>query len=600
MSAPEGQPPPRPKFPVPRSAFGNARWLLRRLKRANPVEARNVLIMLAGVMMVILLNTFGQLQLNAWQGSFYNALEARETAAVVNQFALFVAIAGMLLVLVVAQAWLTEAMKVRARMWLTRHTLEIWLAPRRAYLLGFAGDIAQNPDQRIGQDANLLADSSIGFAIGLGQSSLLLVSFIGVLWTLSNQVVFTWHGSSFTIPGYMVWCALAFTAAGSSLTYLVGRPLIAFNAQRYSREGEFRSGLARVNDNAGVIALERGEADEFSGAAESLNALTLTMQALVNARARLTWVTSGYGWLGLVVPIIVAAPGYLAGNLNWGGLFMVIGGFNQVQNALRWFIDHYASITEWQANLQRVAALLESLDQVDEAASDISRIARRDGAPGEITLDNLAVCLPGDLSTCILLGDRHLVIKSGERLRFLGARGTGKTTLFMALAGLWPWGRGTIVAPSPFNALFLPERPYIPKGTLHEAVAYPLQPQAFGGGAMAAAMLKAGLGHLIPQIELITGWVKDLPLGDQQRLSIARLLLHRPEWAILDDCLSSLEESDAKVLFAMLLEQLPGTAFIATSHASGIDGFYQRTIELGGVASLPPFTLVAGKATRNE
>lgn len=582
-----------------RSTFGNARWLLRRLKLANPQEARSVLAMLIGAMTVILLNTFGQLRLNAWQGTFYNALERRDTTAVIGQLGLFLVIVGMLLVLVVAQTWLTETMKVRARLWLTQHMLDSWLAPRRAYLLGFAGDIARNPDQRIGQDASLLTDSSIGFAVGLGQASLLLVSFIGVLWTLSQQVVFTWHGSSFTIPGYMVWCALAVTAVGSSLTYFIGRPLIALNARRYASEGDFRSRLVGVSENSDVIALERGEADERAGAEQSLGALTLTMQALVNARARLTWVTSGYGWVGLIAPIVVAAPGYLSGNLSWGGLFMVIGGFNQVQNSLRWFIDNYANIAEGQANLQRVSALLESLGHVDDAASGVSRISRRDGAPGVIALDNLGVCLPGDLSTCILVGDRHMDIKAGEKVLFLGARGTGKTTLFMALAGLWPWGRGTITTPLPFNALFLPERPYISSGTLHEVVAYPLGPEAFDSASLTAAMRDGGLGHLIPEVELSNGWLKDLSLGDQQRLSVVRLLLHRPEWAVFDDFLSALDEADVKALFGKIAEQLPGTAIIATSHARDVEGFYQRTIELSGVASLPPFTLVGGRAQRN-
>lgn len=599
MIAPPGQPPRQPAATaVQRSAFANARWLLHRLHFANPPLARSVAMMLAGVFAVILLNTFGQLRLNAWQGLFYNALEQRNTAEVIRQLGDFLLIVGMLLVLVVAQTWLTETMKVRARLWLTRHMLGVWLAPRRAYLLGFAGDIARNPDQRIGQDASLLTDSSIGFAVGLGQATLLLVSFIGVLWQLSQQVVFTWNGTNFSIPGYMVWCALAFTSAGSLLTYLVGRPLINLNAQRYAAEGDFRTSLVRVSDNADVIALERGEADELHHASEAISVLTASMQALANARARLTWITSGYGWLGLIVPIVVAAPGYLAGNLSWGGLFMVINGFNQVQNALRWFIDNYAGIAEWQANMQRVAALLESLDHVEDTAQNTTRIALRTGPAGEISMNNLAVCLPGDLSTCILVGDANLVIKAGDRLRFVGAPGSGKTTLFMALAGLWPWGRGTIVMPEPINALFVPERPYIPKGTLREAITYPKHGEAFDDAAVRNAMTTAGLAHLLPQIDVANGWGKDLSLGDQQRLSIARLLLLKPDWAMLDDSLSAVDEASEHALLRALAEHLPQVAIIATSRSRGVDGFYRRTIELGGVASLPPFKLVNGNGVR--
>jgi putative ATP-binding cassette transporter len=556
-------------------------------------------MMFFGVFAVVLLNTFGQLRLNAWQGQFYNALERRDAQAVIQQMEYFLMIVGMLLVLVVAQTWLTETMKVRARLWLTQHMLATWLLPRRAYLLGFAGDIARNPDQRMGQDASLLTDSSIGFAVGLGQSTLLLVSFIGVLWQLSQEVVFTWGDRSFSIPGYMVWCALLFTGLGSLFTYLVGKSMISLNAQRYAAEGDFRTGLVRVSENAVGIALERGEADELVHARHSIRVLTIAMQALANARARLTWVTSGYGWLGLIVPIIVASPGYLSGNLSWGGLFMVINGFNQVQNALRWFIDNYAGIAEWQANLQRVVALLESLDHLDDAAENVTRIALREGTAGELSLNNLAVCLPGDLSTCVLVGDRQLVIKAGERLRFLGAPGSGKTTLFMALAGLWPWGRGVVVVPKPFNALFVPERPYLPPGTLREVITYPRHLEEFDENAVRSAMTTAGLKHLMQQLDVKNGWAKDLSLGDQQRLSIARILLLQPDWAVLDDSLSAIDEASERALLAALIRLLPGLTIIATSRTRSVDGFYQRTIELGGVASLPPFTLANGTGVPN-
>ena len=552
--------------------------------------------MLAAIFALILINTFGQVRLNQWQGAFYNALERHDGADFAAQLGIFFVIVGILLVLVVAQTWITETLKVRSRRWLTAHILDTWLAPRRAYLLGFAGDIARNPDQRISEDASRLTDLSIGLAVGLGQSTLLLVSFLGVLWTLSSAVVFSFGGHVFTIPGYMVWCALLFTVIGSLLTYWVGRPLIVINAERYAREGEFRTTLVRVSENAEVISLERGEPGERSLAAGFLGALTATMQKLANARARLTWVTSGYGWIGLVAPIVVAAPGYFTGNMTLGGLFMVVGGFNHVQNALRWFIDSYPSIAEWQAVLQRVTTLLDDLQSIETHHDAAGRIVFEKGPPGKLTLRNLAVCLPGDLSTCILIEDRILEIPAGGRLRFQGPPGSGKTTLFMALAGLWPWGRGTIVQPEPFNAMFLPERPYLPPGTLRHSLVYPGAEAEFTSDQVIAAMRDVGLPHLVAQLDISNHWDKDLSLGDQQRLAIARLLLHQPGWAFLDDCLSALDDQEGQEILLTLTQRLPAIGIVSTSHSRSSSAFYPKTIELSGVASLPPFTLVDGMA----
>ncbi|MBI2718066.1 MAG: ABC transporter ATP-binding protein/permease [Rhizobiales bacterium] len=589
-------------LPVPghrclaRPVVYKARWLLRRLRLAEPREARILFLMMAGVLAVILANTFGQVRLNQWQGAFYNALERRDFGDFLIQLGVFFAIVAGLLVLVVAQTWVTETMKVRARRWLTTHVIDSWLKPRRAYLLGFAGDIGRNPDQRIAEDAGRLTDLSIGLSVGLGQSSLLLVSFLGVLWTLSTSVVFAWHGSTFTIPGYMVWSALVFSAVGSLLTYLVGRPLIAGNAERFAREGELRTALVRVSENSEVISLERGEPGERQVTIGFLGTLIAVMQRLANARARLTWVTSGYGWIGLVVPIVVAAPGFFAGNMTLGGLIMVVGGFNQVQNALRWFIDNYPSIAEWQACLQRVTLLLDSLESVELHHDQAGRIALAASDGDTLVLDGLAVCLPGDLSTCILLADRHLEIVPGDRVLFVGAQGSGKTTLFMALAGLWPWGRGTIRQPQPFDALFLPERPYLPEGTLRRALAYPEAGDKLAVSDVAAALHDVGLAHLVAELDVANHWDKDLSLDDQQRLSIARILLRRPRWAMLDDCLSALDDKSGRDLLAILRNRLPSTAIVSTSHRGDMDHFYARVIELGGVASLPPFTLEGGVA----
>jgi vitamin B12/bleomycin/antimicrobial peptide transport system ATP-binding/permease protein len=570
--------------------------LLQRLRQAEPKLGRKIFAMIAAIFGVILVNTYGQVRLNQWQGAFYNALDRHDFPAFVTQLWVFFAIVGCLLVLVVAQTWMTETAKVHARHWLTSHLLAIWLEPRRAYLLGFAGDIARNPDQQISQDTSRLTDLSISFVIGLGQASLLLVSFIGVLWGLSSAVVFTYQGSSFTIPGYMVWCALAYSGTGSLLTWLVGRRLVPRNAERFAREGELRSQLVRIGENVEAISIERGEAGEKRKSERSLGQLLASLQNIANAHARLTWVTSGFGWTGLVFPIVVAIPGYFSGSMTLGSLIMVVGGFNQVQNALRWFIDNYTSIAEWQAVLGRVTALMDAIDQTGNPHVNASRIGFAAAQGDHIGFENLAVCLPGDFNSCILIDGPSVTIARGERIQFAGERGSGKTTLFMALAGLWPWGRGTIFTPQPFNALFVSERPYIPAGTLMQALAYPDPESSLAKDRAIQAMRDAGIGEFSNQLGVSNHWDRDLSLGDQQRLGIARLLLRAPDWAFLDNSLSALDDEAATGVLALIKQKLPDTGIIAMTDSENLKGFYSRVIRLGGPASLQPFTLVDGVA----
>jgi putative ATP-binding cassette transporter len=575
---------------------GRAKWLLARLRIGDRRESWTVFAMMVSVFLVILLTTFMQVQLNQWWGSFYNSLQDRALAQFLHQLGLFFLIVFSLLGMGVAQTWITETMKVRSRRWLTTNVMGSWLMPRRAYLLGFAGDIARNPDQRISEDVRRISDQSIGLLVGLGQSTLLLLSFISVLWALSSQVVFTYGGESFTVPGYMVWCALIFTFIGSGLTYLVGRPLIAINAESYAREGAFRTLLVNINEHAEGISLDRGEPDARKAALCSLGSVIGIDQALANRRARLTWVTAGYGWVGLIAPTVLAAPGYFTGTMSLGELMMVVGAFVQVQNSLRWFIDHYPAIAEWQACLLRVTLLLEGLEALEAGGNSPDRIEYSFSKDGNLVLDRLAVCLPGAPATCTLIDHRQFEIAPGDRVLFVAPPGGGKTALFMSLAELWPWGKGSIQQPAPFNAMYISERPYIPQGSLRHAIAYPAPETQFTPCDIHSAMHEAGISHLVPQYDVSKHWGKDLSIGDQQRFAIARLLLHKPDWAVLDDSLSALDDQSHKEMLGIMHKRLPHAGIIFTSHRRNECGFFGRTIELRGAASPPPFTLVNAEA----
>jgi putative ATP-binding cassette transporter len=551
--------------PARAGAFNQLATLLRALVASR---YRYHLALLAGaIVVVICANTVGQLRLNAWQRDFYNALEQKQVAAFAQQLLVFILVVGVLLVLVVAQTWLREMINVRLREWLTHDLLDQWLAPKRAYFLSFAGQIGVNPDQRIQQDAQHLTDLTTNLAIGLLQASLLLISFVGVLWVLSTQVVFTVDDRSFTIPGYMVWCALAYSLGGSLLAWRIGRPLVALNAERYAREADLRFALVRVNEHADGIVLHGGEADERRMLDEPVQRVVTTMARLAGALARLTWVTSGYGWLALVVPIVVAAPGYFDGELSFGALMMVVGAFNQVQSSLRWFVDNLAQIADWRATLLRVVAFRNALPAVEMIGLETGRIEIVDAGSDKLVLENLEVAL---LDACATLDQARVELHPGG----------GKSTLFRALAGMWPWGAGTIQLPPRAAMMFMPQRPYLPLGTLRAAVSYPAEPDRFDDGAVRAALERLDLGHLAPALDGTEHWERQLPLDEQQRLAFARLLLHRPRWVVIDDAMSALGDEHRRLVLSLSERELAGATVVRLGRDPVLDGFWTRTLHL--------------------
>jgi putative ATP-binding cassette transporter len=549
--------------------------LLRAL-RVSPYRSRLALLAI-GIVVVVCANAAGQIRLNIWQRDFFNALEQMHVPAFMSQLLVFALIAGCLLVLVVAHTWLREMVNVRLREWLTDDLLDQWLLPKRAYLLGFAGEIGVNPDQRIHQDAQHLTELTTTLGIGLLQSSLLLVSFVGVLWVLSEQVTFNLDGRSFAVPGYMVWCALAYSLGGSLLAWRVGRPLVALNAERYAREADLRFALVRVNEHADGIALHGGEADERRVLDDPVDRVVTVMVRLAGGLARLTWVTSGYGWLAIVVPVVVAAPGYFAGDLSFGALMMVVGAFNQVQASLRWFVDNLAQIAEWRATLLRVAAFRDALPAVETIGKETGRIEVVDAGSDKLVLEDLEIALP---DACATLDQARVEVNLGERVQILGRPGRGKSTLFRALAGMWPWGAGTIRLPSRAAMMFMPPRPYLPLGTLRSAVSYPAEPDRFEDGTVRAALERLDLGHLASALDRTERWDQQLPLDEQQRLAFARLLLHRPRWVILDDAISALGDEHRRLVLSLSERELVGATLIRLGRDPVLDGFWTRTLHI--------------------
>jgi len=539
---------------------------------------RNKLLLL-GVAVVAVIGTtaFGQVRLNAWNQPFYNALTRKDLMEFLDQLIFFGVIAGGLLVLNVAQAWLNLTTKVNLREWLVRDLFDEWLKPRRAFHLVNAGEMGTNPDQRIHEDARHLTELTTDLGIGLLQSSLLLGSFIGVLWILSQNVTFHVNGRSFGIPGYMVWCALLYAGAASWLSWRVGRPLIQLNSERYSREADLRFALVRLNEHSDSVALYGGEQDEKQRLTAELNNVLRVMRQIVSASTRLTWVTAGYGWFTIIAPIVVASPGYFGGDLSFGALMMVVGAFVQVQQALRWFIDNFSTIADWRATLLRIASFRETVIAMDKLGATENRIEFVEAAGSTITFENLEIATPKGRTR---LSERHVEISPGERVLIVGESGSGKTMLFRAIAGLWPWGSGRIALPSSNSVLFVPRHPYVPLGTLRAAFAYPSPETAYTDEQILAALQSAGLTRLSSSLDRIARWDKELTDDEQQCLVFTRLLLRKPRWVVIDEALHSLEDDAHKRVIGLFCDGLKDAAVINIGRPEAQNHFFERVLHL--------------------
>ncbi|WP_281801880.1 ABC transporter ATP-binding protein/permease [Methylocystis echinoides] len=547
---------------------------LIRLVRASG-ESGKLLWLVAALVMVVAATAYAQIRLNAWNEPFYDAINSRDIAAFGFELGVYAMIAGTLLVLNVSQTWLNLMMKLKLREILTRDLFQQWLAPRRAFMIANAGPIGVNPDQRIHEDARHFTELSTDLGVGLFQATLLLVSFIGVLWSLSSGVSFTFEGSSFVVPGYMVWSALLYAGLASLASWRVGRPLVNLNAERYARESDMRFSLVRVNQNCDGVAVYRGEAQERGRLDVEFNRLLDVVRRLVGATTRLAWVTAGYGWFTIVAPVIVAAPAYFAGNLTFGGLLMAVGAFTQVQQSLRWFVDNANPIADWKATLLRVSEFRQALIDIDRTEQDARRIEIAE-TDSRIVLDDVNVLLPPGRSS---LSVRRVAISPGERVVIVGGPSSGKTSLFRALAGLWPWGTGHVELPAE-DVMFMPKHPYLPGGSLRDVLAYPYPPEKFSDADFYAALNAMGLPHLVSALDTAAPWEKELSDPEQQGLAFARLLLHGPRWVVIDTAIDTLSPQTRRALFDALRKELPQTSVLAISGVENKYDFFDRLIRL--------------------
>ena len=539
----------------------------------------HTLILLAiGLFVVIAGTAYGQVLLNRWNRPFYDAISRRDFYAFLFQLGVFCAIAGSLLILNVVQTWIREMLKLKLREGIVRDLLYGWMQPRRALMVANAGVIGVNPDQRMHADTMRLCELSSDLGSGLLQSSILLVTFVGVLWVLSRGFVIHIGAREYPIPGYMVWAAILYASCGSLLSYRVGRTLIPRNAERYAREADLRFSLVRVNEHLDGITLAHGEAGEQRRVDLHFADVLTAMRRIVTGLTNLTWVSAGFGWVTLVAPTIVAAPLYFDGTLSFGGLMMAAGAFSQAQSSLSWFVNNFSSIADWRANLLRVANFRRALLEAEAVGPDEARIEYAEGPAGELRLENLAVASSVDHN---VLDAAHIAVHTGERLLILAEPGTGRTRLFRALAGLWPWGSGRVTRPSGEQIAYLPRgTPYLPRGTLREVLAYPAAVERFEPDAYAQALGRVGLDRLVPLLDETDRWDRELTQEEQLDLAFARIVLQRPAWLIVDDTLGSLDASTFERVLDIFAGELRHTGVIHIGSAAARDRLFSHVVRL--------------------
>jgi putative ATP-binding cassette transporter len=549
-------------------------------------ERNQLLLLAAALVAVVAATAYMQIRLNAWNRPFYDALTHKDMPQFISQLRVFAELAVVLLVLNVSQVWLNQTSRVVLRQGLVHDLLNEWLKPMRAFRLSNAGLIGQNPDQRLHADAQHLTDLMTDLGIGLLQSTLLLLSFIGVLWVSSQHMFLPFAGHRYYVPGYMVWCALFYASTASFLSWLVGRPLIALDAERYAREANLRFALVRANEEIEGVTIYGGEADEKGHLNRVFDSVLEVSRRIVGATTRLSWITSGYGWFTIVAPILVAAPTYLTGGMSFGELMLVVGAFNQVQTSLRWFVDNFPSIADWRATLLRVASFRGALVTMDSLGESTSRIDLKETESPTIRLDDLQVAAPAG---AICLSERHVDLAPGERVLISGELGEERTVLFRAIIGLWPWGSGRIARPPRESVMFLPEHAYVPPGTLRTALCYPCATHEFDDAATVRALAEVGLERLQPLLDTTERWDQRLNDDEKQLLAIARVILQRPQWVVLNEALEVLDPASRRRTEALFSGELAHVGLINIGRETDQE-FFVRRVQLHTDPQGPAFS----------
>ena len=532
-----------------------------------------------GLLLVVVSLTLGMVYLsvllNRWNNDFFSALQEKNAVAFRRQLLQVGWLVGAFIVLAVYQLYLNQMLEIRWRRWLTERYLRAWLTDRAYYRMQLVDGEADNPDQRIAEDVQLLISHTLALFIGGLRAIVTLGTFVAILWGLSGRLAVPIGGLTLILPGYMVWVSILYAAGGTWLTDWIGRPLVRLNFDRQRYEADFRFSLVRFRENTEGVALYRGEPDEFRGFRELFEAVVRNWWGIMRRQKRLTTFTSGYSQGAWIVPSVVAAPRYFRGELGLGGLMQTVGAFNQVQDALSFFVVSYKEIADWCAVVERLAGFERALERMRRAAALGDGVRHVDGDDTRLTVEDVDLHLPDGRP---LVTHVNLSLVRGDSVLLGGASGSGKSTLFRAIAGIWPFGRGEIRASPRARVLFLPQRPYLPIGPLRSVVSYPMPAAGVDDATLREALEAVDLGGLAGRLDEAGHWALQLSPGEQQRIAFARVLVQKPDWLFLDEATAAVDEVTEARLYRLVRDRLPGTTLFSVGHRATLRPFHARRL----------------------
>ncbi len=539
-----------------------------------------------GVLAAILFTLAATIGVNRWNKFFFDALERKDGGAVLSGV---LVIFGLALASAAGSVFLVEMrmrLQVRWRQWLTTYLVERWVSERRFYQLTLIADSTDNPEGRIAEDGRLAIEPLVEFLVGFTNAVLSAIAFVGVLWFVGGSLTIF----GVTIPGFMVVGAVIYSTITSTVMVLLGRPLVRRVEHKNAGEAQLRFELTRVRESAENIAMIGGDEDEKERLSETFKELVLRWTGVIRQQARMTWVGNTVFVLAPIIPLLMGAPKYLSGGLSLGELMQIATAFTQVQYALNWLVDNAIRLAEWMASAQRVVELTDALDELEESIGEYGKdptIVLGDSPDSNFYIKDLSI---RQVNGTVMIDGTNLNVEAGEKILLKGESGTGKSTLIRAIAGLWPWGTGTILRPKDAIVTFMPQRPYIPLGTLRRALYYPFGEIDVSDKKIKQALDRCGLVRLFERLDEEDNWERILSGGEQQRLAFAKLLINPPDIIVMDESTSALDEISQGTMMELLRTDLKAATVLSVGHRPGLEAYHDREINLVRVKGGPAKT----------